>query len=94
MTTKNPKFDAFMSDLRAALCAQYEASESLRAEFPTADIYIAFTLNEPTARPLVRRWRGDFDAAAAERALVDAEARGNVRKAAARRAAGRFQVAR
>ena len=92
-TNENTRFDAFMGDLRARLCAKYEASPSLRAEFVCGEDFAAFTLNEPTARPLVRRWRQDFDAAAGERALLAAEARSNVRRADARRAVGRLRVA-
>ena len=94
MTTEtSTRFDAFMGDLRTKLCAEFEASPSLRAEFTCGADYAAYRLNEPTAKPLIRRWREDFDAAVAERALLAAEARSNVRRADARRAVGRLRMA-
>ena len=92
-TTKTTRYDDFMDDLRGKLRAKYEASPELRAEFLCAGDYVAFELNSATARPLVRRWRQDFDAQAAEKALLAAEARANVRKAEGRRAVGRLRVA-
>ena len=90
---KNPKFDDFIADLREKLCAKYEASETLKSEFICAENYAAFELNTATAKPLVRQWREDFDAKAAERAIVAAEVKSNVGKADARRAAGRHRIA-
>ena len=93
-TLENPKFDDLIAYLREKLCAKYEASETLKSEFICAEDYAAFELNTATARPLIRGWRAGFDAEAAEKAIVAAETRGNVRKADARRAAGRLRVAR
>ena len=85
--------DSVIADLREKLCAKYEASETLKSEFICAEDYAAYELHSATARPLVRGWKAGFDAAAAEQAIVAAESRRNVRKAAARRAAGRLRVA-
>ena len=92
-TLKNPEFDDFIADLRKKLAVKYEASETLKSEFLCAGDYVAFELNSATARPLVRGWKAGFDAQAAERALLAAEARSNVRRADARRAVGRLRVA-
>ena len=61
MTNKTTRFDDFMDDLRGKLCAKYEASPELKAEFLSADSYAAFALNEPSARNLVRQWKADHD---------------------------------
>ena len=92
-TLKNPKFDDFIADLREKMIAKYEASETLKAEFICGADYAAYEMNLPSARPLIRGWRAGFDAEAAEKAIVAAEARGNVRKAEARRAVQRLRVA-
>ena len=92
-TLENPKFDDLIAYVREKLCAEYEASESLNSEFICAEDYAAFQLNTATASPLIRGWRAGFDAEAEEKALLAAEARSNVRKAEARRAAGRLRVA-
>ena len=60
MTNESTRFDDFLNDLRDKLKAEYEASEELKAEFPSADVYAAFYLNTAAAKPLVRRWREDF----------------------------------
>jgi len=92
-TLKNTKFDDLIAYVREKLCAKYEASETLKSEFICADDYAAFELNSATARPLVRGWKTGFDASAAERAIVAAEARSNVRQADARRAVGQLRIA-
>ena len=94
MTNDTPRFIALIDYMRAKLCAEYEASADLKAEFTTGEDYAAYTLNTATAKPLVRKWRDDFDAEAAEKAIAAAEVKSNVRKADARRAAGRLRVAR
>lgn len=92
-TSKTTRFDAMMDYMREKLCAEYEASADLKSEFVCAEDFAAYTLNSATAKPLIRRWRADFVAAAGERALLAAEARSNVRRADARRAVGRLRVA-
>ncbi len=94
MTTIPTKSDEFMSDLRARLGAKYEASETLKSEFTSAEDYAFFALNEPSARGLVRQWKADHDDAENLAAATAAEVRSNVVKADARRAAGRLRVAR
>ena len=91
-TLANPEFDALMSSMREKLCAEYEASETLKSEFVCAEDFAAYEMNSATARPLIRGFRAGFDAAAEERAFVAAEARSNVRKADARRTAGRLRL--
>ena len=78
-TNETTRFDAFMGDLRAKLRTEYEASPSLRAEFVCAEDFVAYRLNEPTAKPLIRRWREDFDDAANMAAFTAASAAGRVR---------------
>ncbi len=92
-TLENTKFDDFIADLRARFIARYEASPELRSEFICGAGYAAYEMTLPSARPLIRAWRAGFDAEAAEKAIVAAEARSNVRKAEARRAVQRLRVA-
>ena len=78
-TLKNTKFDALLDYMRDKLRAEYEASANLQAEFFNAEGYAAYTLNSPTARPLIRRWRADFEDAANMAAFDAAKAAGRVR---------------
>ena len=77
-TTKTTSFDDFMSDLRARLCAKFEASPEIRAEFVCGEDYAFFALNEPSARGLVRRWKADHDDAENFAAADAADAAGRV----------------
>ncbi len=72
---KTTSFDDILDDMRGKLCAEYEASADLKAEFLCGEDYAAYFLNTATATPLIRGWRADFDATAAERAAAIAEAR-------------------
>ena len=77
-TNKTTSFDDFMSDLRARLCAKFEASPEIRAEFVCGEDYAFFALNEPSARGLVRRWKADHDDAENFAAADAADAAGRV----------------
>ena len=98
MSNQNSRYDALIADLRAKLCAEYEASPELQAEFVEAADYAAFTLNRPSAKPLLKRWKADYADADNMAALKAAEAAGRIKimpdnveaiekEAAARRAA-------
>ena len=78
ITETSTRHDDFMSDLRARLCAKYEASETLKSEFTIAEDYAFFALNEPSARGLVRRWKADHDDAENFAAADAADAAGRV----------------
>ena len=77
--TKTTRFDEILDSMRATLCDEYEASETLKSEFTCAADYAAYRLNEHTAKPLIRRWREDFDDAANMAAFTAASAAGRVR---------------
>ena len=79
MTNSPTSFDDFMSDLRARLCAKYEASPEIRAEFICGEDYAFFALNEPSARNLVRQWKADHGDAENLTAFNAADAAGRVR---------------
>ncbi len=79
MTTIPTKSDEFIADLRAKLGAKYEASETLKSEFTSAEDYAFFALNEPSARGLVRQWKADHDDAENLAAFDAAKAAGRVR---------------
>ncbi len=93
-STDNPRFTALMDYMRTKLCAEYEASDALKAEFTSAEGYVAYTLNSDTAKPLVRKWRETIEETENLAALHAVEVRRNVQKADARRAAGRLRVTR
>jgi len=59
MTNKSPRYDNFMDDLRGKMKAFYEASEDLKAEFLSAENYVAFKTNEPAFRALAIRYEAD-----------------------------------
>ena len=61
MTNENPRFTALMDHLRAGMCAEFEASDALKAEFMCAEDYAAFRLNEPAAKSLIDKWRAGID---------------------------------
>ena len=55
MTNKSARYDNFMDDLRGKMEAYFEASEDLKAEFLSAENYVAFKTNEPAFRDLARQ---------------------------------------
>ena len=80
MTTSNTtKFNGVVDALRAKLIEKYEASEKLKAEFPSAEDYAAYTMNTPEAKPLVRGFRNGDQDKKNEAAFKAADAAGRVR---------------
>ena len=79
MSNHNTRYDDLIADLRAKLCAEYEQSPALQAEFVEAADYAAFTLNRPSAKPLLKRWRANYADADNMAALKAAEAAGRIR---------------
>ncbi len=79
MTNENTRYEALIADLRAKLCAEYEQSPALKAEFIEAGDYAAYTLNLPSAKPLLARWKADFADADNMAAFKAAEAAGRIR---------------
>ncbi len=78
-TNKTTRYDNFMHDLRAKICAEYEVSPELRAEFATAADYVAFKMNEPSLRNMARRYKADCATADSLVAARVAENAGRVR---------------
>ena len=78
-TNENPRFTALMDHLRTGLCAEYEASDTLKIEFLSADGFAAFTLNQPAAKNLIREWQAGIDETENLAAFNAAAAAGRVR---------------
>ena len=74
MTNKSTRYDNFMDDLRGKMKAYFEASEDLKAEFPSADDYVAFKTNEPAFRALALQHEANCVEADNLAALAEAEA--------------------
>jgi hypothetical protein len=79
MTNKSPRYDNFMDDLRGKMKAYFEASEDLKAEFLSADSYVAYKMNEPAFRALAIQHEANCVEADNLAALAEAEAVGPVR---------------
>ena len=80
MTNKSTRYDNFMDDLRGKMKAEYEASEDLKAEFLSAENYVAFKMNEPAFQKLARQH---------EASCVEAD---NLARCNAAEAAGRVRI--
>ena len=79
MTNSHPLLDALIESTRASLEAVYEHSPATQAEFPSAKDYVAFKMNEPAKKRLIRRCREHLEDAENAKALKRAEAAGRVR---------------
>ena len=79
MTNENSRYDIFMDDLRGKMKADFEASEDLKAEFPSAEDYVAYKTNEPAFVKLARQHKANCAVADDLAALATAEAAGRVK---------------
>ena len=79
MTNKSPRYDNFMDDLRGKMKAVYERAEDLKAEFLSAEDYVAYKTNEPAFRSLALQYEANCVEADNLAALAEAEAVGPVR---------------
>ncbi len=79
MTNENSRYDIFMDDLRGKMKAVYERSEDLKAEFPSAEDYVAYKTNEPAFAKLARQHKANCAVADDLAALATAEAAGRVK---------------
>ena len=79
MTNESPRYTKTMDDLRDQMKAEFEASEDLKAEFLSADSYVAFKMNEPAFRKLALQYEANCVEADNIAALAEAEAVGPVR---------------
>ncbi len=76
MTNKSTRYDNFMDDLRGKMEAYFEASEDLKAEFLSAENYVAYKMNEPAFQKLARKHEANCIEADNLAALAEAEAAG------------------
>ena len=76
--TKTTRFDEILDSMRATLCDEYEASETLKSEFTCGADYAAFTLNTTAAKSLIRGWRADSENVDNMAAFHAADAAGRV----------------
>ena len=74
MASKSTRYDIFMDDLRGKMKADFEASEDLKAEFPSAEDYVAYKTNEPAFVKLARQHKANCAVADDLAALAEAEA--------------------
>jgi len=79
MTNKSTRYDNFMDDLRGKMKAYFEASEDLKAEFPSAEDYVAYKTNEPAFVKLARQHKANCAVANDLAALATAGAAGRVK---------------
>ncbi len=79
MSSKSTRYDIFMDDLRGKMKADFEASEDLKAEFLSAENYVAYKTNEPAFRALALQHEVNCVEADNLAALAKAEAVGPVR---------------
>ena len=79
MTNKSTRYDNFMDDLRGKMKAYFEASEDLKAEFVSAEDYVAFKTNEPAFRALALQHEANCVEADNLAALAAAEADGRAK---------------